>query len=112
MLIAIAAGVLLIACANVANLLLGARRWPSARSGRPSPLGASRGRLVKQLIVESVLLASAGGLLGLAVSWVGATMLLKFFGDPEGPQLIIREVLTIVIIGLSVGLPAAWWLSR
>jgi hypothetical protein len=81
-------------------------KWPSV-SARREPR-----RLVKQLIVESVLLASAGGLLGLAVSWVGATMLLKFFGDPEGPQLIIREVLTIVIIGLSVGLPAAWWLSR
>lgn len=67
----VAAFVLLIACANLANLMLvrgvARRQEMSVRSA----LGASRSRLVREMLVEAVVLAIIGGLLGLAVAYVG-----------------------------------------
>jgi predicted permease len=68
--------VLLIACANVSNLLLVRATGREREMAVRAAMGGSRGRLARQTLVESGLIAGAGALVGLALAWVGVRLLL------------------------------------
>jgi macrolide transport system ATP-binding/permease protein len=121
LLMAISGLVLLIACANIANLLLARGMGRKTEMSVRTALGAMRGRIVRQLLTESLVLAGMSGLVGLLVAYVGARMLLMLAfsqtqnipidASPSTPVLAFACGLSL-LTGVLFGLAPAWIASQ
>ena len=97
--------VLLIACANVANLALARLLRREREMAVRAVLGAGRGRLVRQTITEGTLLALAGGGLGLALAYLGMDLLVEFAArfTPRAPEVGIDLPVLLFTLLVSAG---------
>jgi putative ABC transport system permease protein len=112
--------VLLIACANVSSLLLARGSGRAREMAVRATLGATRARLLRQLLVESLVLGVVGGLLGLLVAWAGLATLLHLaphdvprLGEVAVDGTVLAFTLGITLLtSVLVGIMPAWRAAR
>jgi putative ABC transport system permease protein len=104
MMLGAVAFVLLIACANVANLIFARAFSRRKEIAIRSALGASRARIIQPLLTESVLISLCGGALGLILAHFGIELLLKFFADklPRIGEIGLSTPILFFTLALSV----------
>ncbi len=124
-LLLIAAGcVLLVACGNLANLMLARGLKERSQTSLRVALGASRSRLVRKALVESVTLAIVGGFLGIGLAYAGTRLILYLAfqiggpnnhvpvdASPSWPVLLFTLALSI-LTGMVFGIAPAWMTSH
>jgi predicted permease len=116
--------VLLVACANLANLMLARGLKDRAQTSVRIALGASRGRLVRKSLVESIMLAEIGGALGIAVAYAGTRLILHLAFQIGGPNnyvpisaspslpVLLFTLGVSVMTGVIFGIAPAWMTSH
>src|SRR5437764_3913004 len=95
--------VLLIACANLANLLLARATGRQKEIAVRLAIGASRGRIVSQLLTETLSLAALGGLLGLAIAFWADNALMRIYLPADSTNLNISTLPDFRILVFTLG---------
>jgi putative ABC transport system permease protein len=111
---------LLLACANIANLLLARASGRRVEMALRAALGAGRGRLVRQMLTESLVVAFAGGIAGIAAAYWTTRLISRLVttelprADEIGPDvsMLLWGLLVSGFTGLFFGLLPAWQVSR
>jgi predicted permease len=124
-LLLVAAGcVLLVACGNLANLMLARGLKDRGQTSVRVALGASRQRLVRKALVESMLLAVIGGVLGIAVAYAGTRLILHLAFQIGGPNnyvpidatpswpVLLFTLAISMLTGVIFGIVPAWMTSH
>ena len=98
-------GVLLIACSNVANLLLARAALRTKEVAIRTALGASRWRVMSQLLTESLVLSTAGALIGMVIAWVGVRLFNNAIADTGVPywiKIALDGPVLLFVIGVTL----------
>jgi len=112
---------LLIACANLANLLLARGATRKFEIALRLSLGASRGRLIRQLVTESLALAALGGMAGLVAAWFLHSALVRMIAESDSdfhmsfaldPIVLVFAVAATLAAALLFGVLPAWQVTR
>jgi predicted permease len=119
-LLALVGLVLLLACANMANLLLARSSARQREMSVRLALGAARGRIVRQLLTESLLLAAMGGVVGLLLGYAGKSILLRITASPDASSwpnewswgVFAFNAGLSIATGLLFGIAPAWAATR